>query len=128
MRKGDIWLVVVVLAVVAMIIIPKYWLFDQAAASDAKVATIKVDGRTMETVFLSGKERQIQIETPHSLNILEVKDGQIRMVKADCPDKVCIHSGPISEVYETIVCLPNRLIVEISDPAQQGVDIDAIVQ
>ena len=49
------------------------------------------------------------------------------MTRADCPDQLCIHQGPIHIQGETIVCLPNRVVVEITgnDAEEQ---LDGIVQ
>lgn len=46
---------------------------------------------------------------------VEVKpeDGQVWVTEATCPDKICIHQGKISQEGETIVCLPNRMIIQI---------------
>ena len=35
------------------------------------------------------------------------------MKEADCPDKLCVHMKKISQVNETIVCLPNQVILTI---------------
>lgn len=45
--------------------------------------------------------------------ILVIKDGEANMQEADCPNQICVHHSPISHKGETIVCLPNRVIVEI---------------
>ncbi len=44
-------------------------------------------------------------------NTLEIKDAKVRMIKADCPDKRCIKQGWTDKM--PIICVPNRLIVEI---------------
>lgn len=44
-------------------------------------------------------------------NTLEIKDAKVRMIKADCPDKRCIKQGWTDNM--PIICVPNRLIVEI---------------
>ncbi len=46
-------------------------------------------------------------------NTLEIFDGKARIINADCPDKICVHHLPICFEGETIVCLPNRLVIEI---------------
>jgi len=46
-------------------------------------------------------------------NRLEIRDGKADMVYADCPDQLCVHMAPISASKETIVCLPNKVFVEI---------------
>ncbi len=45
---------------------------------------------------------------------LEVEPGRIRMLPLDrrlCPRGICSHTGWISKPYESIVCLPNRILV-----------------
>lgn len=46
-------------------------------------------------------------------NILKIEDGKAFMLHADCPDKLCVKSGKISFVGETVVCLPNRVMLEL---------------
>lgn len=46
-------------------------------------------------------------------NLIQVKDGAVRVSQADCPDKVCVHTGPISQEGQVIACLPHGLIVYI---------------
>ena len=46
-------------------------------------------------------------------NILEIKDGRIRMIDADCPDRLCVYEAAASRTGETIVCLPHKLSVRI---------------
>jgi hypothetical protein len=52
----------------------------------------------------------------------EIKNGKIRMVKSDCPDKRCVHQG-WSNVLP-IICLPNQIVIEIkSDKNKQQIHI-----
>ncbi|MBQ8879303.1 MAG: NusG domain II-containing protein [Clostridia bacterium] len=46
-------------------------------------------------------------------NTLVISGGKAFIKDADCPDKVCENSGKISRVGERVVCLPNRVYVEI---------------
>lgn len=46
-------------------------------------------------------------------NELEVRPGSIGIVTADCPDKLCVHQGFISDSKLPIVCLPNRLVIQL---------------
>ncbi len=39
-----------------------------------------------------------------------------------CPEKVCSETGWISKSYETIVCLPNRIAVNIEN--REAVDVE----
>lgn len=42
-----------------------------------------------------------------------VENGEVRVEKAVCGDKLCEHMGRISRSGESIVCLPNGITVEI---------------
>ncbi len=44
---------------------------------------------------------------------LEIRGGRARMVDSACPDKLCVRTGWISSPGESIVCLPNRVVIEI---------------
>ena len=46
-------------------------------------------------------------------NTVRIKDGQVYMETADCPDGICIAHAPITKTGETVVCLPNRVIIEV---------------
>lgn len=47
-------------------------------------------------------------------NTIEIAGGRVRMIAADCPDKICMHTGAISESGQSIVCAPNRVVVSIT--------------
>ena len=46
-------------------------------------------------------------------NVLLIKDGEVSVTEADCPDKICKKTAPISLVGERIVCLPNKIMIEV---------------
>ena len=46
-------------------------------------------------------------------NILVIKDGKAYMKYATCPDGLCKNQGKIHLSGERIVCLPNRVLVEV---------------
>ena len=47
------------------------------------------------------------------------------MKEADCPDQICVRHKAISKSGESIVCLPHKVVVEISSEEEQDVDIVA---
>lgn len=132
MRKGDMWLVGILIAVAVVFVFTRLGgdAGGNAHGDDTvqNTATITIDGEIVKTIELTQAYEQFRIETRHGVNLLEVKDGAIRMLEADCPDKLCVWSGAISKVNETIVCLPHRLIVEIVQHTAEGVELDAIVR
>jgi hypothetical protein len=56
-------------------------------------------------------------------NRLVIKDSEADILSADCPDKVCVHERKIRYAGETLVCLPNKVVVEIE--GERG-ELDAV--
>ena len=60
-----------------------------------------------------------------SSNTIEIRDGRIRVLEAECPDKVCVRTGWLSSSAIPIVCLPNHLEISF---ASGNDDIDAVAE
>ena len=59
-------------------------------------------------------------------NVLCIAGGEASVIEANCGDHTCVHTGAISKVGETIVCLPHRLVVSVEGGG--SVDFDASVR
>ncbi len=59
----------------------------------------------------------LEIETEYGKNTVVIDQGSVWVSQADCPDKLDIKAGRISKTNQMIVCLPNRLMIEIKDDA-----------
>ena len=81
------------------------------APNDATQVRVKIDG--VGTYLLNLSEDQVHTyKTLHGEVTVEIKDGRVRMPHSTCDDQLCVHQGFISEPGSSIVCLPNRVIVE----------------
>lgn len=62
-------------------------------------------------------EYPLSVNAEYSLNggtnILKIENGKASVIYAECPDLICKKSRAISLVGERIVCLPNRVMIEI---------------
>ena len=47
------------------------------------------------------------------------------MKEAGRPDKLCVKQGEISKAGESIICLPNRIIVSVEGGEESGIDATA---
>lgn len=59
-------------------------------------------------------------------NIVEIKNGSVSVSEASCKNQVCVRHGSISRAGESIVCLPNRLVITIEGGAEKGGGYDAV--
>ncbi len=92
------------------------------AGSAGDTVKVYVDGEEY-AAFPLNEERDIIIKGYAGLdNHLVIKDGEADIVDAHCPDKLCVHQKRISRNRETIVCLPNRVVIEIEGKSEGEVD------
>lgn len=61
---------------------------------------------------------------PEKRMLLETKEGRIRVKEADCPLQICAHTGWIKNTGQIIVCVPNKVLVEIRGAG--AADYDAV--
>ncbi|MEJ5187425.1 MAG: NusG domain II-containing protein [Candidatus Geothermincolales bacterium] len=77
--------------------------------------SVRVNGEEVMKLELS-ENREISIRGWQGESFLEIREGRVRMVESACPDKLCVRTGWISRPGESIVCLPNRVVLEIKAP------------
>lgn len=77
---------------------------------DGESVAVIVNGEVVGEYKLSENGRY---EINGGTNILVIMDGAAYVEKATCPDGLCKKQGKISMVDERIVCLPNKVIIEI---------------
>ena len=81
--------------------------------SPAEVVEISVDGNVVKTLDLA-KDQELTIDgASGGTNHLIIKDGEVWVSEATCPDKICVHQGKIHMDGEIIVCLPNKMTAQI---------------
>lgn len=118
-KKADIVLfVVLVLAGLAL-----SWLSVRDSGA-ARQAVITVNGQPYGTYSLA-KDQEVTIEQNDHTNKITIKNGQVQMSYSDCKNQVCVKDGKISRTSQSIVCLPNRVMVEITGGEE---DLDAVAQ
>ena len=123
MTRGDKVLIVIV---VILTFVSLGFIKKQTFSTDDKFASIQVDGREIKKIIFDSNivGKEIPIKTEYGYNLIEVGDGKIRVVEASCPDKIDVKQGYISKIGETIVCLPNKMLIEIKGiDGRDGIDI-----
>lgn len=91
---------------------------------------------TTVIITVSGEEYgrysllQEQIIQIGGTNTLVIHDNTADMLSADCPDQVCVEHTPVFREGETIICLPNQVVVTIESILQneEEQELDAIVK
>ncbi len=97
-------------------------LFEQ----DGNLVQVRVAGEIVDTYSLSVNGSYTIQGVNGGTNVLVIQDGSARVTEASCPDGLCVNMGSISKTGQSIVCLPNQVVVEIisSDTDTETADVD----
>ena len=89
------------------------------AQGEADMVKITVDQKLYGTYDLN-KNQTITIQNDSGINTIQIQNKEVWMEEADCPDGYCMEQGHISHSHQTLVCLPHKLVVEISDDSEKS--------
>lgn len=125
LKKGDI-LIFGILAAAIVASFAYVSAYKRADNGTNKIAIIKVKDKVINSIDLSTvtEPQRIEISDKYNLVVL-VENGRIRFEEAECPDKVCVDTGWLSEKGDIAVCLPNSTMIKIEGQSQK---IDIVTQ
>ncbi len=89
---------------------------------EGDVAVVTIDGEVYAECPLS-EDIRLEIKNGDSLNILVIENGRAYVEDASCPDGICVNHRPISKDKESIVCLPNKVVITVRRYADDSPDI-----
>lgn len=90
-------------------------------AKKGGIVEVYVDGKLTYSYALD-KNRIFEVDCDNGKNVVEIKDGKVSVIDADCKNRACVKSKAISKKGEQIVCLPHKLIVVIKGGSEGELD------
>lgn len=117
MKRNDVKLLIGILCLTLAAFIGYRLFYSQ----NGDMVQITVDGTVTKTLPLN-TDTSYTIQTDAGENILEIRNGSAGIVKADCPDKLCVHQKRISKSGETLVCLPHKIVVSVISSKKATLD------
>lgn len=88
---------------------------DQAAGEALYAVVQNTEG--YRAVLPLDDDASVAVESDRGTNVIEVDGGRVRCAESDCSNQICVDTGWVSQVGQTIVCLPHELTVQVvADP------------
>ena len=112
----------VAILLVALLSAGLIWAFF--ASGRGQSAEIVVENTVVATLSLSEDAVYPVEANGHHLTV-RVERGEVQVVDADCPDKVCEHTGRVSRKGASIVCAAARVTVRVVGGGDRDVDFVA---
>ena len=127
MRKKYIADIILVISLVILTLVTSIFIYKKQTSNKIYVE-VSINGEITNKYSID-ENIEIMLKTG---NVLVIKDGNVCISNADCPDGLCVKQGTISKVNESIICLPYKLVVRIvedntsrnkDDDNDTGVDV-----
>lgn len=113
-----LWGAVILLGVI-------FFIMFRSGLQKGNTVIVKVDGVTKKVCSLY-EDTVFEVQGKNGgTNKIVIKSGKVQIQEASCPDKLCVHEHAISCGGQSIICLPNKVVVEIQLKEEQDADIIA---
>ena len=114
-KPADVFIFVLVLAIA---------LFLLKGTFSLRGDIVRVTANGTEYEFSAAEDGVFSVKGALGTTQFEIKDGRVRIISSPCPNKTCIALG----FSDTLVCLPNNVIIQRISSAHGDEDFDAIAQ
>ncbi|MCX7773418.1 MAG: NusG domain II-containing protein [Clostridia bacterium] len=119
-KIGDFIIIIIIIAAALLLVLTFY-----EKNSVEKTAIITQNNSVLKTIRLDLLSQDLTIHYQGKYpGTIEAKNGQIRFLHAECPDKVCVHTGWISRPGQIAVCLPAGVMIKITG---KNTDMDILL-
>ena len=114
--------VILIAALLLLVVLAATLLFVFRRTGDTVV--VSVDGQLFGEYSLS-EDREVEIKNGEGYNLLVIEGGRAYVKLASCPDGICSSHRPVRNDGESIICLPNRVVIEIRAKGNDQPDVIA---
>lgn len=117
MNKNDLKMILIILLLVIIFLI-----LYSLNKEEALVAYVYYESDLILEIDLN-IDSKYEVDGLLGKVIIEVKDKKIRVIEENSPNHLCSRQGFVSNKGDMIVCLPNKIIIELPN-----IDIDVEVK
>lgn len=115
LKIKDILLIIVILGLAGILS-----LIRQSGIGSTQNARLRI---TVEgTIYGEYRLDENQEITINDTNVCRIADGVVSMIRSTCPDHLCEHQRSVDLRGGSIICLPNRVVLEIVEDENEGID------
>lgn len=125
--KPNLWDILVVLAVVALAAASALTVWP-GRDSGSLTAVVTADGEELDRFAPADLAAGPRTYTHNGYTLtVTAEDGGLRVSEADCPTQDCVHTGAISRSGQSIVCLPARIIIQLTGGQADPGSVDVVI-
>lgn len=121
MNKSDKKLILIVFIIAILV----YLVFKLIETNGKKIAKVYYENDLILTIDLpQNKNRKYAVKGYNGDVVIEVVGDKVRVIQEESPLHLCSKMGWIKDSFETIVCLPNKIVVSIESQSE----VDTVIR
>ena len=103
-------------AIMLTVLVCVLWIVIQNSCREpGRSAEVRVNGTAVMTLLLN-EDKTVELEGANGIRLKIVTGGGgVHVEHSECPDKICVNKGIISDVGDTIICMPARVVIEVME-------------
>ena len=110
-----------VLLIGALLLVAVIGLFVMQAVREEGAQVVITWNGEVDGTYSLAEDRTFVFEGENGgRNVVVIENGLVFVSEANCPDQVCVNHKPTNQTADPIVCLPNKLVVEVSAPSSEN--------
>ena len=126
--KPNFWDVIVVLAVIALAALSAMTVWRGGTETGALTAVVTADGQEIDRFAPADLENEPRTYAHNGYTLtVTAEGGGLRVAEADCPTQDCVHTGIITRSGQSIVCLPARIVIQLTGGQPDGDAVDIVI-
>lgn len=113
MKKGDV--IIIVSVIILALIGGLYYYLTLDHEEEGAIIVVEVNGEEVGRfpLFEEGRDKIVIFTGPVGETEVQFLETGARVLRSDCPDKICIRSGVMDRPGHSNACLPNRVVFRI---------------
>ncbi len=96
--------------------------FSLYAYSGRSGSELVIESAGSTWIYTLDETRTVAIRGPLGETIIQIGGGKAAVADSPCPDKLCVHAGPIASPGQWVACLPNAVMIRIGGAKAEELD------
>lgn len=115
-KKGDIFLLLLIGIIISIPLLGNNFRGESQFVDNSKLmAVIMQNGKIVQELDLNKVQDPQYIKLEQGNLTVLAETGRIRILESDCPDKICVNMGWLTQLGDQAICMPNKTLVMIEE-------------
>ena len=96
-----------------------------ASRTDKAGTVIFISSNGQNVTIPLSKDTLLNLSGPIGNSKLKIENHIVYITNAPCSQRICQHQGRISKIGQSLICVPNKIVVQIMGKRKSNLDIDS---